>query len=73
MEIIETALFEQEARQIFADDEYLSLINHIAVYPDSGKVIPGGGGIILLRAYAKNVTDDLSAEQLTRLKRSIKG
>ncbi len=100
MEIIETSVFEYEAQRIFNEHEYLALINHLACCPDSGKVIPGSGGlrkfrwqasghgkrggariiyywytqhyqIILLRAYLKTEMEDLSVEQLRRLKSII--
>ena len=45
MEIIETAIFEEDAARIFSEDEYSSLINHLAVYPDTGKIIPGTRGL----------------------------
>jgi hypothetical protein len=102
MEIIETAVFEEDARRVFTEREYWSLIDHIAVYPDVGVIIPGGHGlrklrwgslgkgkrggarviyywyvsdaqVLLLRAYAKHETDDLSWDQVKYLYKLIKG
>jgi mRNA-degrading endonuclease RelE of RelBE toxin-antitoxin system len=49
MEIIETAVFEEDARKIFTETEYWALIDHLAAYPDDGARIPGGHGLRKLR------------------------
>ena len=49
MEIIETFVFEDDAKRVFSEAEYWSLIDHLAAYPDAGAIIPGGHGLRKLR------------------------
>jgi len=43
----------RDANAVFTQEEYEELINHLAVYPESGKVIPDTGGIRKLRWPAR--------------------
>ncbi len=49
MEFIETPTFTRLVLQWQDDDEYASMQNYLAVLPDAGRLIPGGGGLRKLR------------------------
>jgi mRNA-degrading endonuclease RelE of RelBE toxin-antitoxin system len=49
MVIVETPIFTRQLRSELSDDEYRLLQNILLVRPDSGKVIPGSGGLRKLR------------------------
>jgi mRNA-degrading endonuclease RelE of RelBE toxin-antitoxin system len=49
MEIVETDIFEEDAKRVFTETEYEALIDHLAAYPDSGVIISGGHGLRKLR------------------------
>lgn len=51
--IAELESSSRDAAAIFTEEEYEALINHLAVYPESGKVIPDTGGIRKLRWKAR--------------------
>jgi hypothetical protein len=100
MVIIETSIFTRQVHALLDDDEYRHLQTMLVIRPDTGDLIPGGGGlrkirwsvhgrgkrggvrviyywavqqecILMLLMYAKNVQDDLTAEQLKALRRII--
>ena len=49
MELIETAVFTKKIISILSDDEYRNMQWLLAINPEAGPVIPGGGGIRKLR------------------------
>ena len=49
MELIETPIFTKKIVEILSDDEYGNMQWLLAINPESGPVIPGGGGIRKLR------------------------
>jgi len=49
MELIETPVFTKKIAGLLADDEYRKLQWFLAINPEAGPVIPGGGGIRKLR------------------------
>ena len=49
MEIIETSTFTKLVYTYLTDDEYLGLQSYLLKYPESGKVVPGTGGVRKLR------------------------
>ena len=49
MEFIETPTFTRLVLALMDDDDYVRLQAALALRPDSGKIIPGGGGIRKLR------------------------
>ena len=49
MEFIETTLFTRLVYTYLTDDEYLGLQSYLLQFPESGKVVPGSGGVRKLR------------------------
>ena len=49
MELIETPIFTKKIMDIFSDDEYREMQWSLAINPEAGPVIPGGGGLRKLR------------------------
>ncbi len=49
MEFVETPTFTRLVGKLMDDDEYAKLQLRLALHPDSGKVIPGSGGLRKLR------------------------
>ena len=49
MELIETPIFTKKIMDIFSDDEYREMQWSLAINPEAGIVIPGGGGLRKLR------------------------
>lgn len=49
MELIETPIFTKKIIGILSDDEYSDMQWLLAINPEAGPVIPGGGGIRKLR------------------------
>ena len=49
MEFIETTLFTKYVYTYLTDDEYLGLQSYLLQFPESGKVVPGSGGVRKLR------------------------
>ena len=49
MELIETPIFTKKITSILSDDEYSNMQWLLAINPEAGPVIPGGGGIRKLR------------------------
>ena len=49
MELIETPIFTKKIVDLLSDDEYGELQWFLAINPEAGPVIPGGGGIRKLR------------------------
>ena len=49
MVIIETPIFTRRIQDILADEEYRLLQSQLVQRPDSGKIIPGSGGLRKLR------------------------
>ena len=49
MEFIETTLFTKYVYSYLTDDEYLGLQGYLLQFPESGKVVPGSGGVRKLR------------------------
>jgi hypothetical protein len=53
MDIVETSVFTRQICELMEDREYGELQAELVARPDSGKVIPGGGGIRKLRWAGK--------------------
>jgi len=49
MEFIEATAFTKYVYNYLTDDEYLGLQSFLFKYPESGKVVPGSGGVRKLR------------------------
>ena len=49
MEFIETSIFTRLIYTYLKDDEYVGLQGHMFKYPETGKVVPGSGGVRKLR------------------------
>ena len=49
MEIIETPIFTKRITDVLSDDEYSELQWALVINPETGPVIPGGGGLRKLR------------------------
>ena len=49
MEFIEATLFTRYVYTYLTDDEYLGLQSFLLKSPESGKVVPGSGGVRKLR------------------------
>lgn len=49
MIIIETQIFTRQVQAMLSDEEYRFLQAHLINRPDSGKIIPGSGGLRKLR------------------------
>jgi mRNA-degrading endonuclease RelE of RelBE toxin-antitoxin system len=49
MVIIETPLFTKRIQELISDEEYRFLQTHLVNRPDTGKIIPGSGGLRKLR------------------------
>ena len=49
MEFIEATLFTKLVYTYLTDDEYLGLQSYLLQFPESGKVVPGSGGVRKLR------------------------
>jgi len=49
MEFIEATAFTKYVYDYLSDDEYLGLQNFLLLYPESGKVVPGSGGVRKIR------------------------
>ena len=52
-EFIETPFFTKTLDRYLDDDEYCELQTHLNEQPDSGKVVPGSGGVRKLRWAAE--------------------
>ena len=52
-EFIEAPFFTKALDRYLNDDEYSELQAHLNKYPDSGKVVPGSGGVRKLRWNAE--------------------
>jgi hypothetical protein len=95
--IVETPVFTKRVLQTLDDEQYRLLQTALIAAPDTGMVIPGGGGLrklrwagsgrgkrggarviyrwfperarlLMLFVFLKNERDDLSAQQLKRLR-----
>jgi len=49
MKIIETPIFTKRVKTILEDEEYRLLQNELISKPESGKIIPGSGGLRKIR------------------------
>jgi mRNA-degrading endonuclease RelE of RelBE toxin-antitoxin system len=49
MEFIETTIFTKYVDSYLTADEYLGLQNYLLQFPESGKIVPGSGGVRKLR------------------------
>jgi hypothetical protein len=49
MEFIETSLFTNLVYDYLSEDEYLGLQVYLLRHPESGKIIPGSGGVRKIR------------------------
>jgi len=49
MEFIEATLFTRLVYTYLTDDEYLGLQSYLLQFPETGKVVPGSGGVRKLR------------------------
>lgn len=49
MEFIETSLFTRLIYDYLDEDEYLGLQVYLLRHPDSGKIVPGSGGVRKIR------------------------
>lgn len=52
-EFIEAPLFTKTLDRYLDDDEYRELQSHLIKHPESGKVVPGSGGVRKLRWAAE--------------------
>jgi hypothetical protein len=50
MEFIETSLFTRLIYDYLNEEEYLGLQVYLLRYPDSGKIVPGSGGVRKIRS-----------------------
>jgi hypothetical protein len=50
---IETSIFTRRVLALLDDDQYRELQNHLAAHPESGKIIPGSGGLRKVRWAAR--------------------
>ena len=55
MEFIETSIFTKYVYQCLTEEEYFGLQNYLFLFPESGKVIQGSGGVRKLRWAMKNI------------------
>jgi mRNA-degrading endonuclease RelE of RelBE toxin-antitoxin system len=53
MVILETSVFTWQIKELLGDDEYSLLQMELAGRPDTGKLIPGSGGLRKVRWSAK--------------------
>ncbi len=49
MEFIETSIFTKVSRELLGDDQLRRLQTTLAMFPTTGKIIPGSGGLRKLR------------------------
>ena len=49
MEFIETSAFTRHVYDYLSDDEYLGFQYFLLLHPESGKVVPGSGGVRKVR------------------------
>jgi hypothetical protein len=49
MEFIEASAFTKYVYDYLSEDEYLGLQNFLLQYPESGKIVPGSGGVRKIR------------------------
>lgn len=49
MEFIETTTFTKYVYEYLSEDEYIGLQSLLVLYPKSGKVVPGSGGVRKIR------------------------
>jgi mRNA-degrading endonuclease RelE of RelBE toxin-antitoxin system len=49
MVIIETSIFTRQVLALLSDEEYRNLQSALVAHPDSGAIIPGGGGLRKVR------------------------
>lgn len=49
MELIETPVFTRQVLNEWSDEEYRAFQLHLVLYPDTGVVIPGSGGLRKVR------------------------
>ena len=49
MVIVETAVFTKRIQQLLTAEQYRHFQHHLVNYPESGAVIPGGGGLRKVR------------------------
>jgi mRNA-degrading endonuclease RelE of RelBE toxin-antitoxin system len=52
-EFIEAPFFSKSLERYLDDDEYLALQSHLIRHPESGRVVPGSGGVRKLRWSAE--------------------
>ncbi len=45
MEFIETSIFEKASKNLLTDDELHQLQMMLSLYPETGQIIPGSGGL----------------------------
>ena len=55
MEFIETSIFTKYVYQCLTEEEYFGLQNYLFLFPESGKIIQGSGGVRKLRWAMKNI------------------
>ena len=49
MEFIETTTFTKYVYEYLSEDEYIGLQSFLVLYPKSGRVVPGSGGVRKVR------------------------
>ena len=49
MEFIETTIFSKYVYEYLSEDEYIGLQSLLVLYPKSGRVVPGSGGVRKIR------------------------
>jgi len=53
MIFVETHVFTSQIRELLTDDEYGAFQQQLADHPETGKIIPGTGGLRKIRVAAK--------------------
>jgi mRNA-degrading endonuclease RelE of RelBE toxin-antitoxin system len=49
VEFIEAVAFSRHVYDYLSEDEYLGLQSYLLLYPESGKIVPGSGGVRKVR------------------------
>ena len=53
MEFVEATAFTKYLYDYLSEDEYLGLQGYLLKYPESGKVVPGSGGVRKVRGQCQ--------------------
>jgi hypothetical protein len=52
--IIETSIFTRQVQAFLGDDDYQCKQTVLAIHPDAGDLIPGGGGMRKIRGHSRS-------------------